>query len=79
MDVNKEESGGGSHVAPKSKHNEVENFFPVSVDNFFDTAVILTVSTNALCSSLNPFHATLIALTCVAAALVFPTYLSDRF
>ena len=28
--------GGGSHVAPKSKHNEVVNFFPVSVDNFFD-------------------------------------------
>ena len=36
MDVNIEESGGGSHVAPKSKHNEVVKFFPVSVDNFFD-------------------------------------------
>jgi hypothetical protein len=28
--------GGGSHIAPKSKHNKVEKFFPVSVDNFFD-------------------------------------------
>ena len=36
MDVNNGESGGGSHIAPKSKYNEVERFFPVSVDNFFD-------------------------------------------
>ena len=31
-----EKSGVGSHIAPKSKHNEVVKFFPVSVDNFFD-------------------------------------------
>jgi hypothetical protein len=31
-----EELGGGKHIAPKSKHIEVVNFFPVSVDNFFD-------------------------------------------
>ena len=33
-----EELSGGSHVAPKSIYNEnqVDNFFPVSVDNFFD-------------------------------------------
>ena len=31
-----EKSGGGSHTAPKLKYNEVEKFFPVSVDNFFD-------------------------------------------
>ena len=36
MNVNIEESGGGSHIAPKSKYNEVVKFFPVSVDNFFD-------------------------------------------
>ena len=31
-----EKSGGGNHIAPKSKYNEVVKFFPVSVDNFFD-------------------------------------------
>ena len=31
-----EKSGGGSHVAPKMKYNEIVKFFPVSVDNFFD-------------------------------------------
>lgn len=31
-----EESGGGSHVAPKTKYNEIRRFFPVTVDNFFD-------------------------------------------
>ena len=36
MDVNIKKSGGGRHIAPKSKYNEVVNFFPVSVDNFFD-------------------------------------------
>ena len=36
MDVNIKKSGGGSHIAPKSKHNEVVKFFPISVDNFFD-------------------------------------------
>ena len=36
MDVNIEKSGEGRHVAPESKHNEVINFFPISVDNFFD-------------------------------------------
>ena len=34
--MNDEGLGGGSHVAPKSKYNEVVKFFPVSVDNFFD-------------------------------------------
>jgi len=31
-----EDLGGGIHVAPKPKYNEVKNFFPVSVDDFFD-------------------------------------------
>ena len=34
--INNEESGGGSYVAPKSKYNEIKNFFPVCVDDFFD-------------------------------------------
>ena len=36
MSVNIEESGGGRHIAPKSKHNQVEKFFPVCIDNFFN-------------------------------------------
>ena len=36
MDVNIEGSGGGSHIAPKSKYKKIEKFFPVCVDNFFD-------------------------------------------
>ncbi len=36
MKENIEKSGGGRHIAPKSKYNEVVKFFPVSVDNFFD-------------------------------------------
>jgi len=36
-----EEWGGGSHVAPKSKYRPVENFFPVSVDDFFDDPNII--------------------------------------
>ena len=36
IDVNIEESGGGRHIAPKSKHNQVEKFFPVCIDNFFN-------------------------------------------
>jgi len=31
-----EESSGGSYIAPKSKYSEVEKFFPVCVDNFFN-------------------------------------------
>jgi len=34
--MNNEESGGGSYIAPKSKYNEVDKFFPVCVDDFFD-------------------------------------------
>ena len=36
MNMNIEESGGGRHIAPLSKTSQVERFFPVCIDNFFN-------------------------------------------